>query len=647
MDGLTSTGLVPSPLTDLVRYDWKWSYLVSHNPQTDRFSSPYPELGVVGSTPLALKKKRSSSEPIRLPEIEPKINQLKRNRDKKESDSTVEGKHLRLKFGDKKIVENGALELKEVNQFFHGGKLERAEDISNPGSRLPTEAVSEIVSGIKIIGINDKEESQDSLFFKTPSRRSSNKVSVAFCKDQVNDVQGKSAKSGGDSARGSANFLRLRALRDAEEGTSLRKNFSNAGVGVSISVTNNGIPYPSGQDIKINDLQKNRRSRRSSGYGSSSGSGQLVKNPEFNLGSEGRLGGGSILRHRGSILKRESKESSALQKKQAIRASVAFQPTSVPTSTTNNVPASSLPEGLKATTFAELRSSFNFQEGAPLHLGSGKNEENNPKSEESVLDRHEGHTKEFEKLRVHRIKVDEKEEGKLFRLSFNPTDRPNQSDAPSKNQERSSENKNHEDDAVHVKFPNASLKHERTNSFEEFRRNKIVPEEKKEGSTFLKSYRVYHCTDGDVYGFPFLFPGKDDRRDLRKFYMSRKEKPQDRITLLAHDDGHVFGFYQTDDTPKKTCLRHNEESLGDDPPAFQLIYDTSNAVVGFKTSNPKDDHSADFERLRQEMIIKGEKEEGQAFKTLCNMVKTEGVNLEEHLPLKHCQDQVVRKSIES
>ena len=34
---------------------------------------------------------------------------------------------------------------------------------------------------------------------------------------------------------------------------------------------------------------------------------------------------------------------------------------------------------------------------------------------------------------------------------------------------------------------------------------------------------------------------------------------------------------------------------------------------------------ADFERLRQEMIIKGEKEEGDAFKILCRMAQYDGV----------------------
>ena len=33
-----------------------------------------------------------------------------------------------------------------------------------------------------------------------------------------------------------------------------------------------------------------------------------------------------------------------------------------------------------------------------------------------LIDRHEGHTRQFEQLRVNRIKVDEKQEGSIFRF---------------------------------------------------------------------------------------------------------------------------------------------------------------------------------------------------------------------------------------
>ena len=34
---MTSTGLISAPLTEVVKYDSKWSYCVSHNSQTSRF----------------------------------------------------------------------------------------------------------------------------------------------------------------------------------------------------------------------------------------------------------------------------------------------------------------------------------------------------------------------------------------------------------------------------------------------------------------------------------------------------------------------------------------------------------------------------------------------------------------------------------
>jgi len=113
--------------------------------------------------------------------------------------------------------------------------------------------------------------------------------------------------------------------------------------------------------------------------------------------------------------------------------------------------------------------------------------------------------------------------------------------------------------------------------------------------------------------------------------MTSKSNPEDEITLLAHGDGIVFGYYKDDsNAPSRSCLRNRD--------AFQLIYNTSDAVVGFKTNQFKEDHSADFERMRQEMIIQGEKEEGMAIRAYWQMARNEEVNFEEDVPLKHFQD---------
>jgi len=618
---VTSTGLMTSPLTELVRYDSTWSYRVSHNPQTDRFSAPYPEFGVFGTSPFRLHK-TSISDSQRLPEIEERTSHLqnaaskRENRVKRESEISAEGKHLRLKFGDKTLVENGALELKDIDDFFNG-RPNSPEDGSHKGSSAQSEGGSDIASKIKINRI--AEESKDHF-----SKQSTPKASVAFAHGEACVTPAKH-----ESTRGSVNFLRMRTLIDADEGASLRMKPSIQQHPTASNNKANNWPYssntrvdqPVDQDPHSGEKNKSngRRSQRpSASLAENTLAGRLMKNSEFNLMAEGGRQGGSILRHRGSILRRESKNSSGPGskpgKKAPSRGSVAFHSASQPFSATNQrlPPPFGSPKSERLTSNGQEDASYFRSMEAP---------------EEDLIEAHEGHTRAFEQLRTNRIRVDEKEEGKIFRLSFDPFPMHQE------NKQTNHENGSISSGKEHVKFPKMALKEDRTPSFEELRRSKILPEEKEEGTAFMRTCRVYHGSDGGVYGISILFPEKNDRKDLRKFYMSRKENPQDRITLLTHDDGHVFGFYK----PQKTCLRNYEEVSGEDP-RFQLIYDTSNAVVGFKTDDPKDDHSADFERLRQEMIIKGEREEGTAFKTLCKMVYTDGVNLEEHLPLKHFQD---------
>jgi len=588
---MTKTGLVSSPKTQLVRYDATWSYLVSHNPQTDRFSAPYPELVVNGSSPFHQSKPkilpnlRSTSE-LHFPHNKPSQNahDARGNSLNSRDLSGVprEGRHRRLKFGDKTLVDNGALTLGDVNAFFDRHSNEDPDECFLPGGGIrPDGGIGDGNKFKRVEHELDPKLSGESQVFgaeEIPARNK--KVSYANY-----DLTSPTNSKENISSRSSGNFLRLRVLQNADEGASLRMSRGSA------TMCNKG---PSGSTVW-------------------SGASPTPPRPSQRQ-SAGNTHAWSRQDRASSILRRGSKNST--NKKHAPQ-HIVFEPTE---SESGERLISRKSE--QSPTEGDLQHSPHFRQ----HRHSGRGNSSTPELEEVLIDRHEGHTREFENLRVQRIKVDEKEEGSIFRLSFDPS--PDYNGLGDGNGESSSSGVKD-----HVKFLEKVFLL-RSDSFERLRHEKIIPGEKEEGTAHARTWRIYHDRES-VYGLTTLFPEKDNTGDLRKFQMSRKENPDDQIILLTHDNGKVFGFHKTEDAPKRTCLRNNEEMSEVQP--FQLIYTASNSVVGFKINNPKDDHSAYFERLRQEMIIKGEKEEGDAFKILCRMVH-HGYDLEEHFPLEYFEE---------
>jgi len=483
---MTSTGLISAPLAEVVRYDAFWSRRVSHNPQTDRFSAPYPDMSIEGKSPFKAKK----VEP-KLPKIESEAELLadaKKKREKRikreAEEATKDKKHIRYNFGGRILVDNGNLSLEDVYDFFHGSDKHAEDSTSliigpNGVKEARSDDDAEVTSKIKINqidpddGVDDKDKrpgvQSEGQSLGLQSRQSDAKVSVTFCETKNVDT------NPDKDPRSSVNFLRLRTLRDAEEGASARLSMRASGT------------YCTNKGARDRETAKHRNSTSSASHGYLN----LKRNEEYyRLSLEfGRQKRNSSLRPRESILRKDSKSSKLSNTpKMSPRPSVAFRQSNQP-------PSASGSAFLGTGTFEGMRRSHNFQEGRPLSTGGKVSI--NPAIE------HDGHTMEFEHVRITRIKVDEKEEGKTFRLSFAP------------NPERQ-EDQNLNYTTEHVRFVPDDYKEERTPSFEELRRSKILPEERKEGTAFRRTYRIYHGTDGGVYGLNTNFPLSCGRQDLKK-----------------------------------------------------------------------------------------------------------------------------------
>lgn len=242
---MTSTGLISAPLAEVVRYDAFWSRRVSHNPQTDRFSAPYPDMSIEGKSPFKAKK----VEP-KLPKIESEAELLadaKKKREKRikreAEEATKDKKHIRYNFDGRILVDNGNLSLEDVYDFFHGSDKHAEDSTSliigqNGVKNARSDDDAEVTSKIKINridpddGVDDKDTrpgvQSEGQSLELQSRRSDAKVSVTFC--ETKNVDTDPDNNPRTSGRSSVNFLRLRTIRDAEEGLNARLSMRSSGI---------------------------------------------------------------------------------------------------------------------------------------------------------------------------------------------------------------------------------------------------------------------------------------------------------------------------------------------------------------------------------------------------------------------------------